>query len=401
MRLRILLLGLAIVGGIAIASYVESGRLHAPSTPEVARGSASLEDAVREIAAGTRTSPLVGDQPRRGMPTLTFLAKAEGKDVPRILSDATGWGERADGTMDYTVGKMTRVGQTSWYALETKVEPYARIEYLITYGAGDFRLDPHNPRKVMRVGGPASEVVLPGYMPPQEFVDPPTNDGGRLTDTMVESRVLGDAREVIVYTPPGYREDGAYPLAVFEDGALMVNSGEAPRVLNWLIAHQAIEPIVAVFVEPKSRAEDFRRGAPMQRFVANELLPWVAERYSVTKEANQRAIIGVSAGARAALNTATASTTSFGLVGLLIPALDEADIETVPPRDRQRLRVSIVAARYDALNRAAARSVQLNVGDQGHVADFIEVPEGHSTATWRTHLRTVLISLFGVQKPRT
>ena len=397
MRLRVILFGLAIIGGIALTGYIESGSLHAPSTPEVARGSASLEDAVRAIAVGTRTSPLVGDQPRRGMPTLTFLAQADGKDIPRIVSDATGWGERADGTMDYAVGRMTRVGQTSWYALEVKVEPYARIEYLITYGAGDFRLDPHNPRKVMRVGGLASEVVMPGYVPPQEFVDPPI-DGGRITDTMVESRVLNDAREVIVYTPPNYKTDGAYPLAVFEDGALMVNSGEAPRVLNWLIAHQAIEPIVAVFVEPKSRADDFRRGAPMQRFVADELLPWVAERYRVTKDANRRAIIGVSAGARAALNTATASPTTFGLIGLLIPALDTADIETVPSRDRLRLRVSIVAARYDALNRAAARSVQLNVSDQGHVAEFIEVPEGHSTATWRTHLRTVLIGLFGVQK---
>lgn len=401
MRLRVFLFGLAIIGGIALAELIESGSLRAPGTPEIATGTASLDSAIKDIEAGTRTSPLIGDQPRRGMPTVTFLAKADGKDVPRIVSDATGWGERADGTFDFNVGKMARVVGTEWYSLEVKVEPYSRIEYLISYSAGDLRLDPHNPRKVQRVGGPASEFVMPGYMPPQEFVDPPTRPSGELLDTVVESKVLGDSRRVIVYTPPGYRDDGFYPMAVFEDGALMVNTGEAPRVLDWLIAHQAIEPIVAVFVEPKSRVDDYRRGAPMQRFITDELLPWVAEHYSVTKDAGERAIIGVSAGARAALNTAATSLESFNRLGLLIPALDQADIDAIPQRTRRRLRVSILAAHYDALNLSPARSAHLTVADYGHAVEYEEVPEGHSTATWRTHLRTVLISLFGVQKKRT
>ena len=402
MRLRLLLFGLAIIGGIAIADYVESGRLRAPGTPEIETGTASLEKAITEIEAGTRSSPLIGDQPRRGKPTVTFLAKADGKDVPRIISDVTGWGERADGNFDLNVGKMKRVGATNWYSLETKVEPYARIEYLVTYGVGDLRLDPHNPKQVQRVGGPASEFTMPGYMPPQEFVDPPTRPGGKVVDAILTSQVLGgDTRQVIVYTPPGYRDGGFYKLAVFEDGALMVNTGQAPRVLDWLITHGAIEPIVAVFVEPKSRTDDFRRGAPMQKFVTNELLPWIAEHFSVTRDAGERAIIGVSAGARAALNTATSSLESFNRVGLLIPAIDQNDIDTVPQRQRRRLRVSVVAAHYDYMNLAAARSVQMMVGDRGHAMDFVEVPEGHTTATWRTHLRTVLISLFGVQQPKT
>lgn len=402
MRLRILLFGLAIIGGIVIAGYVESGSLHAPSAPEIDTGTASLEGAIREIEAGTRTSPLIGDQPRRGRPTVTFLAKADGKDVPRIVSDVTGWGERADGNFDFSVGKMTRIAGTDWYSLQVKVEPYSRIEYLITYSAGDLRLDPHNPQKVQRVGGPASEFVMPGYVPPQEFEDPPTRPAGNVTDAVLTSAALGgDTRQVIVYTPPGYKADGYYPVAVFHDGALMVNTGEAPRVLDWLIAHQAIEPIVAVFVEPKSRVDDFRRGAPMRKFVTDELLPWVAEHFSVTKDAGERAVIGVSAGARAALDEAANSLESFNRLGLIIPAVDQNDIDAIPQRKQRRLRVSIVAGHYDLLNLAASRSAQLMAADQGHFVDFVEVPEGHSTATWRTHLRTVLISLFGVQKPKS
>ena len=394
MRLHALLVGLAVIVGVAVAVYFESGRLQAPGTPESAIGTTLLEDAVREIEAGTQASPLIGEQPRRGQPTVTFLAKAEGTDVPRIVSDVTGWGERADGSFDYNVGRMTRVGQTRWYSLETKVEPYARIDYLIAYGGSDYRLDPHNPRKVQRVGGPASEVVLPGYIPPQEFVDPPVQPAGIITETVLASRAIGDSRRVIVYTPPGYETGGRYPLAVFHDGALVVNSGEAPRVLDWLISHNAIEPIVAVFVDPKSRTDDLRRGAPMRAFVAGELLSWVAAHYSVTADAAARAIIGVSAGARAALDTASALD-AFDRIGLLIPALEEAGIEDIPRRGGRHLRVSIVAAHYDSLNLGSARAAQITLSDRGHKVDFVEVPEGHSTATWRTHLRTVLISLFG------
>jgi hypothetical protein len=188
-----------------LAAMVLIGRfarpLRAPGTSD-SGNTLSLEAAIREIDAGRQSSPLVGEQPRRGKPSVTFLAKRDGNDAPRIVSDATGWGERQDGTFDYSAGKMAPVGQTGWYSLETKVEPYARIEYLIAYGTGDYRLDPHNPRKVQRANGPASEFVMPGYMPPQEFVDPPIRPAGDVAEAVVESRVLKDARRVIVYTPP-------------------------------------------------------------------------------------------------------------------------------------------------------------------------------------------------------
>lgn len=392
-RHHALMFAALVLAGVALVSYFASGRLTAPGAPETNSQAASLTARVHQIEAGTASSPLVSEQPRRGSPTVTFLAKSDGDVPPRIVSDVTGWGERANGSFDYTVGKMTRVAGTSWYSLETTVEPYARIEYLIAYGPGDYRMDVHNPRKVLRTAGPASEVILPGYMPPQEFVDEPTQPSGAVTEASVESRAIGGARRLIIYTPPGYTSDGRYPLAVFHDGGLVVNTGEAPRVLDWLIAHQAIAPLVAVFVDPQSRTDDYRRGASMRTFVTQELLPWLASRYSISKDANDRAIIGLSAGARGALDAASSSP-AFHKLGVIIPAFDDKDIDAIPPSDHHRLTVSIVAARYDALNLAAARAAQLTLTDRGHKVDFKEVPEGHSTATWRNHLRDVLIVLF-------
>ena len=393
MRHRALWLALAIIVVLVATMFLQSGALHAPTAPETNGQPNALSAVVADVEAGRVTTPLVGDQPRRGMPTVTFLAKRAGQDAPRIVSDATGWGERADGSFNFNVGKMTRIEQSEWYALEVKVEPYARIEYLIVYGGSEYRVDPHNPRQVQRANGNASEFVMPGYVPPQEFVDAPTTPAGGIFDTAVDSRALKGSRHVIVYTPPGYDKGTTYPLAVFHDGALVVNNGQAPRVLDWLITHQAIPPIVAVFVDPQSRAEDLRRGSPMRTFVTDELLPWMSERYNVTSNPADRAIIGISAGARGAID-AVSTSNQFGRVGLLIPALDMADIESIPPASRRKLRVSILAGVYDALNLSAARSAQLEFAEKGHTVQFKDVPEGHSTITWRNHLRDVLIELF-------
>lgn len=395
MKHRTFWLSLAVVALIvAIGSLAVPLRAPSAVTPGKTAAKQSHLKILASMADVGGDLPIVGEQPRRGRPTLTFLAKADGKDAPRVVSDATGWGERADGTFDFNVGKMTRIEGTDWFALETEAEPYARIEYLFVYGGSDYRLDPRNPRKAQRVGGPASEVVMPGYKPPQEFEDAPTVPAGHITETLLDSHAIGQPRRVIVYTPPGYKKDGHYPAAVFHDGDLVVNTGQAPRVIDWLIAHNAIQPIVAVFVDPQSRSDDFKKGAPMRSFVTGELLPWLAQNYSVTTNADERAIIGLSAGARGALDAASSSTV-FGKLGLLIPALGEPNIDAIPQASAHKLRVSIIAGTYDALNLGAARSAQLVLADRGHTVDFKEVPEGHTTSTWRNHLRDVLIGLFG------
>jgi len=397
MRHRGLWLVLSVIVVVAATLHFGSGQLSAPGTPEASITPDTKLLIVEDIAAGRGGTALGGGAPRRGCPRLTCFAGGQGTGIPRIGSDATGWGERPDGRFDYSVGKMTRVGETDWYSLEVKVEPYSRIEYLIAYSGGDYRLDVHNPRQVQRVGGPASEVVMPGYVPPQEFIDPPTRPAGAISETVIESQAIGGSRRVIVYTPPGYHDGGYYPLAVFHDGGLFVNTGQAPRVLDWLIAHQAIEPIVAVFVDPQSRTDDYRRGAPMRSFVIDELLPWMAEHYSVTKDAGERAIIGVSASGRAALDTVR-SVEAFNRLGLLIPALAEADVDAIPQRDRRRIRAAIIAGRYDSLYLAGARMAQITLADRGHAVEFKEVPEGHRTNTCRNHLSDVLISLVGTSR---
>lgn len=380
MRLRLLAAGLVLIGGIGFYSI----RTLAPATD---RAEGAL---IRQIESGELSVPVIH------LNAVTFYAQGEGGLSPRLVSDLTGWGERSDGTFDFTVGRMHQVGGTNWYSLTAPAMDSARIEYLFSYGAGDYRMDPRNARKAARVGGDASEVVMPGYVPPPEFNAPATAPAGKVTEAIVSGQIVRE-RHVFVYTPPGYDPSQKYRLAVFHDGALLVNTGEAPRVIDWLIAHDVIHPIVAVFVEPVSRADDFRPAAPMRDFVSTELIDWISARYSVTPLAADHAIIGVSAGARAAVEAMAAYPGVYGKSGLLIPALRESDVATIPVRQGEapQLHVCVISGAYDQLNRSAGELVRDSMLKRGQSVKYIEVAEGHSTATWKTHLHDVLVNLFG------
>jgi hypothetical protein len=250
---------------VAVAAWCVIGATTHDQGPTTA--SASLEALAADVEAGRRATPLISEPASDGQTVVTFLARRVAGRAPRIVSDVTGWGEHVDGTFDSTVGRMTRVGRGDWYSLQARVAPRARIEYLIAYGRADYRLDPHNPRQVGPP--PASEFVTPGYRPPQELVDPPASPAGLLTETIVESRALGRPCPVIIYTASGRRNGRDDPVAVFLDS----RADQMSRVLDWLIAHQVIGPLVAVFVEASPPGPNARTARRCVRFSTRSCRP--------------------------------------------------------------------------------------------------------------------------------
>ena len=388
-RTSLLILAGAAVLALGVYAWRSPGaqRRHA-SAPEVT----ALEAAIAEIEAGRKTTPLIGESAAGGDATVTFLAKRTGGPVPRIVSDVTGWGEHADGTFDIAAGTMTRVGRTDWYSLQANVAPGARIEYLIADGPADYRLDPHNPRQAAgpEFGGlPASEFVTPGYRPPPEFADPPASPAGQITEATVASRALGGSCRLIVYTPPGYRRDADVPGGGVSRPALgsggararLADRPPAKSSRSWRCSWARRQAATAIST-----------GAPLRAFLTDELPGWMASRYGVSRSASRRAILGISFGAKDALDAALFSGRAgkgFGRLGLLIPGrrIGRADIDAIAERRNVRLRVAILAGRYDLANVATARGLRQALAGAGHAVDYTEVPEGHSAVTWTNHLR--------------
>ncbi len=365
-------------------------------------GDRALETTIAGIEAGRATTPLVAQPSPGSDATVTFLVQSSDGPAPRIVSDVTGWGESPDDSaFDLTIGTMAQFGSTDWWWLETRVAPRARIEYLVVHGETDYRVDPNNSRRAWSRGGhDISELVTPDYLPPQEFADPPVAPGGTTVEATIDSHALGAPRRALVYLPPGYRDDGAYPVAVFHSGRGVAREGQAPRVLDWLIAHREIEPIVGLFLDSYLAGDaDNHEGRPMRSFLTEEAPAWLAARYGVTARADGWAVLAISYGAKDALDAALAPAQSYGRLGLLIPGrrLTSADLEGFARQPSRRLRVAILAGRYDQANLATAQKARQALADAGHAVEYIDVPEGHNPTTWRNHLRDVLVSLFGAR----
>jgi len=124
---------------------------------------------------------------------------------------------------------------------------------------------------------------------------------GKLEHTQFSSSILGNKRDIWVYTPEGYsKQKGSYPLLIAFDGQAYISDLiPVPSILNKLISDKKIPPIVAVFVssiDQPSRNLELPCYAPFSDFLVKELLPWVNRHYQVTRDPARTIVAGSSYG---------------------------------------------------------------------------------------------------------
>ncbi|WP_168122651.1 alpha/beta hydrolase-fold protein [Paenibacillus sp. HB172176] len=129
----------------------------------------------------------------------------------------------------------------------------------------------------------------------------------------VNSRYLTEGeRNLRIFLPPGYNELLSYPVLYCQDGEDFFNFGRVATIATQLILDEGLEPflIVGVDVNKKNRTEEYApdgsRHQAYLRFFAEELLPYIEERYPVRKEANFRILAGDSLGGTVSLQLALA-----------------------------------------------------------------------------------------------
>lgn len=169
----------------------------------------------------------------------------------------------------------------------------------------------------------------------------PKPEKGDLRQHKVRSRIVGN-REVVVYLPPGYssKDSFPYPVALLQDGQNIFDPTTAVFGVDWgvdqtaecLIVEQQIRPVVLVAVynsparvieyTPFADPEHGGGGAHLyEAFLLQELLPFLHEEYSLSKRAEDRAVIGSSLGGLLALHMGWNHPGEFGGVASLSPSL--------------------------------------------------------------------------------
>ncbi|MGO9933452.1 MAG: alpha/beta hydrolase [Steroidobacteraceae bacterium] len=181
-------------------------------------------------------------------------------------------------------------------------------------------LDPLNP-KVFPEG--KDHVDAPGsyYVGSEAPRNPylkviPGVPGGSLEKFEIDSRVLSGKRTVTMYSPANYASKGKpLPLILQFDGESYIIDVAAPVMLDKMIAQKAIPPVVVAFLRSQgTRNDDLQPNGKFEEFIGTELVPWIRERYRVSKDAKQNVVSGSSLGGLAAAYTAYMHPEIFGNV---------------------------------------------------------------------------------------
>jgi len=170
-----------------------------------------------------------------------------------------------------------------------------------------FRADPLNPHHCPTTfgayGAESSYVELPDAGP---LLWESSWEGvarGRVEETQLHSTFLDRDKKLWVYTPPGFKKSHRpYPLLVLFDGDR--NSMWMPKLLDLMIAHGQIPPVVAVMTDestPSIRNSELPCNPQFADFLARELVPWVRARYDVTASPAETIVAGSSYGGLASV----------------------------------------------------------------------------------------------------
>ena len=258
---------------------------------------------------------------------------------------------------------------------------------------------------------------------------------GRLEGVEYDSKVTGNKRPAIVYTPPGYSAARKYPVLYLLHGiggneSHWTQFGVADVILDNLIAANKAVPMIIVMPNgrasnepamvfgPRGRpagaapgSNDGGRGRPggagmaveftayaaFERELVGDLIPFIESRYSVQAEREHRALAGLSMGGGQSLNFGLANLDTFAWVGGFSSAPNTAQPAQLVPNPTaaaQKLKLLWVSCGdQDSLfNISEGVHNYLSANKVPHIW-HIDVGGAHTFPVWKNdlyHLSTLL-----------
>jgi enterochelin esterase-like enzyme len=286
---------------------------------------------------------------------------------------------------------------------------------------GQLVLDPANPFIKYNLFNTENQVHVPGPKDlPWEINDVPH---GVLHQHHYRSAIIGDERDVWIYTPPGYDPAArkSYPVLYllhgFSDAEdAWVSVGRANIILDNLIARGAAKPMLVVMPRGYGNREVTASGWTLVRSTAfrdiwndsnakyqdsllHEIIPLVEQNYRVTPGAAARAIAGLSMGGSQSLRIGLNSPERFGWVGSFSGAIREWDYDTtfagVNDRLNRDLRLLWIGCGTEDGLIASNRQMHAWLNGRGVRHTFVETPGArHSFLLWRRYFAQFAALVF-------
>lgn len=240
---------------------------------------------------------------------------------------------------------------------------------------------------------------------------------GAIHRHLYSSETTGTERAAMIYTPPGYdgRGEKSYPLVVLchgfgDDETAWTEVGRVHHIMDNLIAEGKIQPMVIVMPNghpvPLARrtwSEDYngRNSQAMTNDIVNDLLPLVEHHYNVTKNAQKRAIVGLSMGGGHSIMGGMLHPDQFTYVGAFSASAPHGDlvknypqlIQGAEANNATRKLFWIACGKKDFLmdrNREFVEQLALH----GINHTFVETEGAHGWSVWRDYLPKFLQLVF-------
>jgi enterochelin esterase-like enzyme len=287
------------------------------------------------------------------------------------------------------------------------------------------RYDPLNPRHLGEEEGLAQErwesiLELPGA-PEQAWLAKQAGVPTLATERYrLPSQVLGNERDIVVYTPPGYTSSGPrLPTVYLLDGEDPGGPVFSTTTIENLIAARRIPPSIVVRVanpSPAARAKELSCYPQFSRFLRSELIPFIAARYRVSSDPARTVLGGQSLGALAALCAGLAHAQTFGLLLVQSGAFwwepsnkpgaePNAIAREILNRPRVTNRIFLEAGRFevDLLGRGGniletTRYLRDVLLAKGYDVQYQEFVGDHDYINWRGTLADGLMALLGSER---
>jgi len=174
---------------------------------------------------------------------------------------------------------------------------------------------------------------------------------GKIDSVTYDSKTVGTTRKALIYTPPGYSKDKKYPVlyllhGIGGDEKEWLNGGHPQVILDNLSIERKLEPMIVVMPNGRAMKDDRATGnimAPdkVQAFATfgqdllNDLIPFIENNYPVFKDAEHRAIAGLSMGGGQSLNFGLGNLDKFAWVGGFSSAPNTKKPEELLPRPEE------------------------------------------------------------------
>jgi enterochelin esterase family protein len=214
---------------------------------------------------------------------------------------------------------------------------------------------------------------------------------------MVSGSAIGNCGSSTQGVEEFTRFAGSHRAIFVQDGGEYINLGSMVNVLDNLIAHGEIPPVVAVFIDPVERNSEYWLSATYERMITDELLPFIRDRYDVARDPAKTAIMGASLGGEISVMIALDHPEIFGKCGCQsgVVGLDGGRlVRAVKAEPRKAVDFYLDCGRFgDAIDEN--RLMREALLEKGYVLKYQEVNEGHSWGNWRAHLDDMLVSFWG------